>query len=278
MRFGLDVPTSMEFSNARDLAELAAEAEDAGWDGFFLWDVIFDVEDPTAPVADPWVALTAVALNTTRMRIGVMVTPLARRRPQDVARSAVTIDRVSGGRVIFGAGLGFNKADFSSFGEDFDPKARASKLDEALNLIVDYWSGTNVTHHGAHYDAENVTLAPGPYQHPRLPVWTAAGWPRRAPLRRAARWDGVYLMSENQLTGDYLSPDDVAAINGVIQSARPAEAGPFDIAVNGELDSAPIPTDVYSKAGATWWIALCPEQGIDAYRALIRRGPPRLAR
>jgi alkanesulfonate monooxygenase SsuD/methylene tetrahydromethanopterin reductase-like flavin-dependent oxidoreductase (luciferase family) len=265
----------MEFSDVEYVARLAVDAERAGWDGFFLWDLLFDVDDPTAPVADPWVTLTAVALNTKTIRLGVMLTPLARRRPHDVARAAVTIDRLSGGRLVFGAGLGFHERDFVPFGEEFDPKVRAAKLDEALDLIARYWSGLSVTHRGAYYSADEVTLAPRPLQHPRIPVWTAAGWPRLSPLRRASRWDGVYLMSVHQLTNAYLTPDDVAAVNQYVHSLRPEGVGRFDIAVNGELDSDPVPLGEFEEAGATWWIALCPEEGLEAYRRLIRRGPPR---
>ena len=177
--------------------------------------------------------------------------------------------------MVFGAGLGFNEYDFVPFGEEFDPIVRASKLDESLELIVSYWSGKQVNHHGDNYRAEAVTLAPRPLQYPRIPVWTAAGWPRTRPLRRAARWDGVYLMSENQTTGDYLTPDDVADVTEFVQSLRSTELGRFDIAVNGELDSEAIPIQAYEEAGATWWIALCPEDGLDAYRNLIVGGPPR---
>lgn len=119
-------PFNGAYTNLHALAKLAAEAEDAGWDGFFLQDVLFAPE----PLADPWIALTAVALRTQHMRIGVLLTPLPRRRPWQVARTAVTLDHVSNGRLIFGAGLGFQAPDFTPFGEEYDPKIRAEKLDE----------------------------------------------------------------------------------------------------------------------------------------------------
>jgi alkanesulfonate monooxygenase SsuD/methylene tetrahydromethanopterin reductase-like flavin-dependent oxidoreductase (luciferase family) len=86
------------------VVELAKSAEAAGWDGFFLWDHILAV--PGMPVADSWITMAAVAQATARMRLGMLVTPLARRRPWVVAREAATLDRLSKGRLVVGVGLG----------------------------------------------------------------------------------------------------------------------------------------------------------------------------
>src|SRR5512143_4364257 len=140
MKYALDVSTADTYSNPLTLADLAAEAEDAGWDGFFVWDAVF-ARPPDLPMADPWIALAAIAMRTRRIRIGAMITPLARRRPWQIARETVSLDQLSKGRLIFGVGLGYQELDFTAFGDDADARVRAEKLDEGLEVITRLWSG-----------------------------------------------------------------------------------------------------------------------------------------
>ena len=272
MRFGLDVATTAEWSDVRALAGLAADAEAAGWDGFFVWDLLLGEGNAAVPIADPWIALTAIALSTQRMRIGALVTPLARRRPAEVARQVATLDRLSGGRMILGVGLGWQDDDFRRLGEDPDPRVRAEKLDESLDVICALWSGEPATYAGRHVRVDRAVLLPRPVQTPRVPIWVASGWPRRRPLARAARWDGVCLMTNNQMTDQLLHPDEVAAAVAVVREHRGSEDGPFDVTANFLLDE---PNEVWAleAAGATWAIGLTPET-LDEHRALIRAGPP----
>jgi alkanesulfonate monooxygenase SsuD/methylene tetrahydromethanopterin reductase-like flavin-dependent oxidoreductase (luciferase family) len=278
-RFGLDVGTTGEWSDPGTLVELAIEAEAAGWDGFFLWDILLP-EDPESeePIADPLVALAAIAARTSRIRLGALVTPLPRRRPWKVAREVATLDHLSGGRIIFGAGLGWQRAEFDRLGEESDPRVRAAKLDESLAILDAAWRGDRVDHAGTHYRVEGLALHPPSVQRPRPPIWVAAGWPRRRPLQRAAAWDGVYLMTDNQATGERMTPDDVAAAAGAIRGLRGSLDG-FDVAANiytAELS----PTDAraaaseMAAAGATWLTELTPDT-VEEHRATIRRGPPR---
>jgi alkanesulfonate monooxygenase SsuD/methylene tetrahydromethanopterin reductase-like flavin-dependent oxidoreductase (luciferase family) len=208
MRYGLDVSVAGAFADPRLIADLAAEAEAAGWDGFFVWDCVFGGEPggSAVPLLNPWVTLAAVAVATSRIRIGAMVTPLARHRPWQVSREAVTLDHLSGGRVTLGVGLGHRAEEFADLGEDPDPRTRAQKLDEGIAVLEAVWRGESVDFTGKVYRLRGVTLLPRPVQRPRIPIWAAAGWPRRRPLRRAARWDGVYLMTVNQRTNEYLTP------------------------------------------------------------------------
>ncbi len=276
MKYGLDIPINGAYADARKLAELAAEAEDAGWDGFFLQDVLFSTE----PLVDPWVTLSAIAMRTQRIKIGVFLTPLPRRRPWQVARETVTLDHLSNGRLIFGAALGFQALDFTPFGEDYDLKLLAEKLDEGLEVLKGLWSGEPFSFHGNHYQVDNVVFLPKSLQSPRIPVWVAGGWPKRKPLRRAAHWDGIYLMTVNQETGKLLTPEEISEIAAYIKSHRESTE-PFDIAVNGE-GSADIHkwaevAERYSEAGATWWVELEAEgESFEGYRKRIRQGPPRI--
>ena len=277
MRFGLDVPVGGAYADPWLLARMAAEAERAGWDGFFVQDVLNSAE----PIADPWICLAAVALQTRRLRLGVMLTPLSRRRPWQVARQAATIDHLSGGRLVLGAGLGFTADDFVPFGEEWDPRLRAGRLDEALEIVTGLWTGGPFSFTGAHYRLDQVTIGPAPVQRPRIPVWVAAGWPHRRPLARAARWDGVYLMTVHQRTGQLLSPSDVAEVVAAVAALRRAGRDDFDVAFNAIPSADPATTarqvrDL-AEAGGTWWIEFAPEPtdgGPDRYRERIRRGPP----
>ncbi len=280
MLYGLDIPTTGEYASAATLAHLASEAEAAGWDGFFVWDTMFAAGQQDQPVVDPWIALAAIAMKTQRIRIGAMLTPLARRRPWQVARQAVALDHLSGGRLVFGAGLGFQALDFTPFGEEFDPIIRAERLDEGLAVLAGLWTGEPFSFQGRHYHIEDVTLLPTPLQSPRIPIWIAGGWPRHKPLNRAAQWDGLYLMTVNQTTGKLLTPDEVREVAAYIRDRRSAEDAPFDIAVNGETPSnarrGAALVNPYREAGATWWIEYeASRTSLAAYRQRIRSGPPK---
>lgn len=273
MRFGLDVPIGGEYADPRLLAELAYDAEQAGWDGFFLQDGLAG----GVPMIDPWIGLAAVALRTERMRIGVFLTPLPRRRPWEVARQATTIDRLSGGRLIFGGALGHSEVDFTPFGDVWDARVRAERLDEALDVVTGLWGGEPYSYAGRHFRLDQAQLQPTPVQWPRIPVWLAAGWPRRRPLRRAARWDGVYLMTNNQQTNESLSIDDLAAAARFAAQERVAAGreDPFDIAANAMARSSDDPqVAAFADAGGTWWVELDIYGSADAYRRRIRQGPP----
>jgi alkanesulfonate monooxygenase SsuD/methylene tetrahydromethanopterin reductase-like flavin-dependent oxidoreductase (luciferase family) len=195
MRHALYLPPFGRFADPAVVLDLARAAEAGGWDGLFLWDHIARPHEPErAVVADPWILLAAVATATERIRLGPMVTPLARRRPQKVARESVTLDRLSGGRLVLGVGLGVNAGgELTRFGELEDNKARAAVYDEALGLLRDLWSGEEVDHHGEHFTVDHVTFLPRAVQEPHIPLWGAAwGGGARKPVRRAARLDGLF--------------------------------------------------------------------------------------
>jgi alkanesulfonate monooxygenase SsuD/methylene tetrahydromethanopterin reductase-like flavin-dependent oxidoreductase (luciferase family) len=270
MQFGLDVPTTSEYADARVLAQLAADAEGAGWDGFFVWDVLDGI--------DPWVALTAIALRTERIRIGLMVLPLARHRPWLVAQRLADLDRLSGGRVVCTVGLGDPANDAAPFGEDARPSARAERLDEGLAILHGLWSQDAFSFAGSHYSLSEVSLARKPLQAPRIPLWVAGGWPRRAPFRRAARWDGVSFKSVHHDTHAFLSLEDFRAGVAYVRAQRASDA-PFEIVMSGDTsgdrDAARARMQALGEAGATWWV----EEGLgwtlDEFQPHVLAGPPR---
>lgn len=256
MRHAIFVPNFGVFSDPVLVADLAARSESAGWDGWFLWDhVVYRNGDE--PAADPWLTLGAVAQNTSRIRLGPLVTPLPRRRPWNVARQAVTLDHLSGGRVVLGVGIGTRTTpEFSGFGEVEDLATRGSMLDEGLELIEALWSGEEVNHRGSHYRVEGVRFRPAALQDP-IPIWVAAVWPSRKPLRRASRWQGVVPLA---LPG----PE--------------ALAGVFAIAGEGNDVAVPAgghPLRSWREAGATWILHdVGPDAAVAQVEKLIDAGPP----
>jgi alkanesulfonate monooxygenase SsuD/methylene tetrahydromethanopterin reductase-like flavin-dependent oxidoreductase (luciferase family) len=248
MRFGLYLAPFGELAEVRALAAAAARAEGAGWDGLFVWDHI--MTGGGADVADPWIALTAVALATERMRLGALVTPLPRRRPWDVARQVAVLDRLSGGRMVFGVGLGGDGwRELSGFGEERDPRARAALLDEALEVVTALWSGEPTTHAGPGFELERARVRPTPAQAPRPPIWVGCVWPHRRPLRRAARYDGLFPVADGPLGGE-----ELGAMLAEVRRHRDPAAGAFDVVVTNRARPGAGRLAELAAAGATWWL------------------------
>ena len=247
MNRGLYLAPFGELANPLVLADLAGHAEARGWDGLFLWDRILYPPRERA-VADVWVALSAIASATERLRLGPMITPLGRRRVQKVARETVTLDHLSRGRLTLGVGLG-NVDDLVPFGEVLDARERGRLLDQALNQLSEFWGGE---------------FQPVPVQHPRIPIWVAANWPHRRPVRRAIRWDGLFPI-------DLPGPDELAEVAEEIKESRAGSENPFDLVVE-----IPPGADASSwkAAGATWVLtSLEPEPQEVEVREVIEAGP-----
>ena len=263
MRNGVCLANIGTYSDPRVSVRVAEAADAAGWDGVFIWDHLAFVWD--APAADPWITLSAIASATSRVRIGTAVTPVARRRPHVLAHELATLDRLSGGRVIFGAGLGGSPREFGNFGEPTDAKVRAEMLDEGLDVMQQLWSGEPVTHRGTHYTVDGVTFAPKPLQE-HIPIWI--GGNRPASLRRAARWDG-WLADSADPTGMTLSPEDVE--RSIERIGR--DDASFEVAVLGQSDRGD-PRE-YEAAGATWWLENIHDMrgSVDDVLALVNAGP-----
>jgi alkanesulfonate monooxygenase SsuD/methylene tetrahydromethanopterin reductase-like flavin-dependent oxidoreductase (luciferase family) len=280
LRFGIIVPNFGEYSDPLLLAQMAREAEENGWEGFFLWDQIS--MDTPEPVCDPWIALALVARDTERITLGPMVTPVPRRRPTTLARQSVTLDHLSGGRLILGVGLGaFEFHEFEALGDEPDLKVRAEMLDEGLQVLTGLWSGEPFSYEGKHYHIKSAQFLPKPVQQPRIPVWVAGIWPNKPPFRRAARWDGV-MPGWDILGSPKQSPQEVRDMVAYIEAHRTSR-GPFEVAHGGKTSSNSTEADrqevrEYAEAGVTWWLEdLNPWRGpIAEMRERIRSGPPKL--
>jgi probable F420-dependent oxidoreductase len=273
VRSGLFFPLFDPLADPAVVASLSAEAEEAGWDGVFVWDHV-RFQEPIVDVADPWITLAAIAAATERIRLGPMVTPLARRRPAKVARETATLDRLSGGRLTFGVGLGSDSfgGEYSLLGDEVDDRRRAAMLDESLEILVAAWSGEPVHHHGEHYTVDGVRFQPRPVQRPGVPVWVAGYYGKRKPLRRAARHQGYFPVNLER-------PDQLAEMIEILTALR-REAGadpaePFDIVAALGPGDDPVP---WAATGATWWTVDFPAESIsvDHVRGVIREGPANL--
>jgi alkanesulfonate monooxygenase SsuD/methylene tetrahydromethanopterin reductase-like flavin-dependent oxidoreductase (luciferase family) len=270
MRTGLFVPLFDELADPAIVARLSAEAEEAGWDGVFVWDHI-RWREPVDAVADPWVALAAIATATERVRLGPMVTPLARRRPAKVARETATLDLLSGGRLTLGVGLGSDEfgSEYSITGEELDDRRRARMLDESLEILAAAWSGEPVHHRGEHYTVDGMRFLPRPVQRPGVPVWVAGYYGNARPLRRAARHQGMFPLRIDH-------PDQLAEVVAELTALRKAAgmgAQPYDVVVALPPGSDPTP---YAAAGATWWLVEFPQVPVtvDQVRDLIHDSTP----
>lgn len=278
--FGLGVTNGGDFADPRRIAQLARDAEAAGWDGFFLWDHVIR-RPPWAPMIDPWVTLAAVAMQTERLIIGPMVTPLARRRTSVVARETATLDLLASGRLRFGVGLGAPDDEFTRFGEDADPVRRARVLDESLELLQALWSGEPVTYEGAHVTADDVQFLPRPV-HGTIPIWVAGKWPGGAPFRRAARYDGVYPIAAGR--DATLSVDELADCVRTVQEHRERlgrSDAPYDVCYPATSAASPTPEEVdrigrLAEVGMTWWIEVLddPSVAFETHRERVLAGPP----
>lgn len=264
MRHALYVPPFGELADPRVLMELAAAAEAAGWDGFFLWDHLLRLPPDPLEVADAWTALAAVAVATTRLRLGPMVTPLTRRRPQKLAKEIVTVDLLAQGRVTVGLGLGVDAyGELSAFGEVVDPVERGDRLDEGAELLAALLEGAAIDHRGRHYTASGgVALRPPSQQRPRPPLWFAMQGPAPRPLRRATRYEGAFPID--------VDADGVGRVADAVVAAR-GDLDGFDIAV---VALPGVDLDAYAANGATWamW-AFVPGQSAAEAERFIHPGP-----
>ena len=259
--------------------DLALAAEDAGWDGFFLWDHVWASWKSTMGVVDPWIVLAAVAAKTEDIKIGPLVTPIPRRRPSKLARETVSLDHLSNGRLIMGVGLGATE-ELSHFGDIAKTKVRAKMLDEGLEVLTGLWCGEPFSFEGEYYQQKEVTFLPKPVQK-KIPIWVAGTWPKKAPFKRAARYDGVFPLASGP---DGISIEGIEETLSIIEKER-GDLLNYDVVVSGmttgsdkKADSAII--QLCADAGMTWWLEYLIDWGETKtpkeMMERVKRGPPEL--
>jgi probable F420-dependent oxidoreductase len=272
MYFAICVVPFGDYANPRPVVALAQAAEAAGWEAIFVWDHLAFAWG--VPSGDPWIILAAATQATRRIRLGTAVTPLPRRRPHIVANAMATLDQLSGGRMIFGAGLGGVPREYAAFGEPEEASVRGAMLDEGLEILDRLWSGEVVSHEGRYYQVRGVALGPLPVQRPRVPIWI--GGESKPALRRAARWDGWVFGGDDENAAMVKEPGQVAESLAYLGKHR-SNLTPFDVAMTGvsAAEGRSIARD-YEAAGVTWWL-----ESIHGFRgsheqllARVKAGPP----
>lgn len=263
VKHGIFVAPFGRFADPHKLIDLAATAEESGWDGVFLWDHVLRPE--SNEIIDTWVALGAIAAATERIRIGPMVTPVPRRRPIKLAREILTVDLMSDGRLTVGVGSGTDShGELSRFDEIVDARERGARLDEGLDVIARLLEGETLAHVGTHFRVDGVSLEPRPIQRPRPPIWCAARGTAMKPARRAARYDGVFAI---EVDADSFSRmlDEVRAVRGDLDG--------FDVCLRTEHDGEP---PAFAERGATWLLRAFPPvvEHEEVFTAVVH-GPPR---
>lgn len=281
MRIGLVA----SFGTVHEVLDLAVETEEHGWDGFFTWDGI-DVEGFDA--WDPWAVLAAAAVRTERVALGALVFALPRRRPWVFAKQAVTVDHLSGGRVVLPVGLGVptDGAVANVSGEAATLRERAERLDDALTVLDRSFSGEPFDVDGTHLKVAGLRLRPAPVARPdgrtRIPLWVVGSYPSDRSMGRAVRYDGVVVQLRGDRAQDELSPQEVADVVAWVREHRAPDAGPFDVVVHGVLPSdrgaAREHVAALAEAGATWYLDALWDPATatpDVLRERVRQGPPR---
>lgn len=275
VNYGFVLPVT----DPKKVIELSAEAEAAGWDAIFVAEMIYG--------PDAWVLLTGAAMRTERIKLGTLLSPVARMRPWKIASETATLDQISDGRVILAVGLGALETGYKEFGEVTDRKTRVELTEEALQIVTSLWGGEPFNFQGKHYQVDTTTLDKGmrdwevrPVQSPRIPIWHAGTWPASPSFRRALNYDGV--LPNVFLDGKHasLTLEALAEIRALANETRGSDT-PYDIIVEGE-SQANSPDEVekmkaWEHAGATWWIesSWSKQDDIDFLRTRIAAGPPR---
>jgi alkanesulfonate monooxygenase SsuD/methylene tetrahydromethanopterin reductase-like flavin-dependent oxidoreductase (luciferase family) len=274
MKYGFVLP----YGDARTAADFAHEAEEVGWDGFFVWEPVWGI--------DAWICLTAAAMRTERIKLGTMLTPISRMRPWKLASETATLDNLSGGRVILAVGLGAPDSGFDAFGEETDRRIRSELMDEGLAILTGLWRGQPFEFHGKHYNVtpfDRIQAQPL-VQQPRIPIWMVGAAGRKKSMDRVAKYDGLI---PNVIGEDGVAraprPDELRAMVAEIEAKR-TETMPFDVIAEGETpgDDPARAAEIlqpWREGGASWWIeglwsAGGPE-GQETVRKRLRQGPPR---
>jgi alkanesulfonate monooxygenase SsuD/methylene tetrahydromethanopterin reductase-like flavin-dependent oxidoreductase (luciferase family) len=276
MRFGIILNTG----TLDQIGDLAATAEDAGWDGVFYWDAVHlpDFGD----MFDPWVALTVIAQRTRRATLGAIVMAVPRHKPWQFARAATSVEHASHGRLVLPLGIGaLDDTAFAGVGEPTGTRERAERLDDTFEFLEKAWTGEPFRLEGRHHRTDEMTFLPRPIQRPRIPIWVVGAWPREKSMQRVLRYDGLLPNKLKPEGGqETVMPNDLRAMADWIGERRGTLDG-FDIVSEGrtadmDADAARAVVKPWADAGATWWTEADWRGSYDDLRRRVDQGPPRL--
>ena len=262
MKFGFVIP----WADAEEVGEMAAVAEDFGWDGIFMWEPVWGV--------DTWISLALAAVRTSKIRLGTMLTPPSRRKPWELAGQVATVDRLSDGRVNLSVGLGAVDTGFTAFGEVSDRRIRAQLMDECLDIACGLWNGQPFKFAGTHYTVEPTDFPTIGHtvQRPRVPIWCVGALRSQRSMDRALRWDGLIPQVLDDGGARQATLDELASVRDQLPADRP-----YDVVIEGRAtEHSPA---AWAGAGATWWLETQWDAVGQAGPAVatfdrLREGPP----
>ena len=266
-----------DLATPKNVLEYAVAADEAGWNGVFMADGLY----PGFPSIDPWTTLAGIATRTSDVVLGTWVTPVCRRLPWQLAHDLATLDHLSDGRVLLGAGLGA-AGNYTTFGEEWDPARLARRYDEALDIVAALWTGETVDFDGEFYTLSEATLPYTPVQEPRIPILLGCWWPNKKPFERAARWDGImpaapsFWGSEGE-QGEPITGTVEEELHALVDYYRGLTDGPKELLLPVDVPEAPDDfLDTCLDVGATWLLTttLLDDESHEANLARIREGPP----
>lgn len=275
--------------------ELGVAAEEAGWDGVFLADHLIDPyadgPDEHHAIVDPWITMAGIAARTNNLTLGTWISPVPRRQPWQLARNLATLDQLSDGRVLLGAGIG-SPEDYTRFGQAYDHQMLGQKYDEALEVITGLWRGEPFSYDGDHYTVDDAVMRPTPVQQPRIPIVFSGWWPFKASFRRGARWDGIapnwpsMVEEMGELDVEEL-PDHIQEavaqqrshedeVREMLEYYRGLTDDPGEIVLPYDIPGMPPELiDVCRTLGATWLLSPIHEPDASGENVeQIREGPP----
>src|SRR2546428_7383087 len=226
MRLGVIVSSGAGFS-CDEIRESATKAEASGFNSFWVSDHFFGGPGgiPDRNCLEAWTLLAALARDTQRIRLGVLVAAVQYRNPALQAKIAAGVDHMSGGRLEFGIGAGWKDEEYRAYGYDFPPPGeRVEQLRDGLEITRRLWSEERATYHGKHYRIDDAVCAPKPTQRPRPPTWVGGEGPRV--MRLAARYADGFDLGKHGTGGAGLPHSGIsAAFKELGSMERAAEAG-----------------------------------------------------
>ena len=194
------------------ICDLAQRAEKSGFASFWVSDHFFGGPGgtPDRNCLEAWTLLAALARDTTKIRLGVLVAAVQYRNPALQAKMAASVDHISDGRLEFGVGAGWKEDEYRAYGYDFpSPGDRVDQLREGIEITERLWKDDRATFHGKHYRIDDAVCAPKPTQRPRPPIWVGGEGPRV--MRLAARYADGFDLGKHGTGGADLTNEEIAA-------------------------------------------------------------------
>jgi alkanesulfonate monooxygenase SsuD/methylene tetrahydromethanopterin reductase-like flavin-dependent oxidoreductase (luciferase family) len=279
VKYGISLVHFNELADPKLVIEFAIEAEKAGWDGIFLPDHLLYDRKTVPSITDTWILLSAIAAKTKKIKIGTCVSALPRYHPWQFAKLSATLDILSNGRLILGIGLGGPAVEYETFGEKYDIKNLAEKMEESLEIIQGLWTGEPFSYAGKYYQINGACFLPKPVQTPRIPLIIGGMWPNKKPFIRSSKYDGI--MPIYKKFPQDLTTEQLKEIINLIKENR-KNNNSFEVMTFGTgfftSDKRTELVKPFIDIGITWWLEhvnTLMQPSVEAMREWVKLGPPK---